>query len=107
MNFDLRLPVGLMFTLFGAMLTIYGLVADPAIYKKSLGINVNLGWGLVMLAFGVVMLVFALRAFGRLPKSSSTSPMTNSAGWWRRFQIRGGPQAARRSVDCETCSWSP
>ena len=65
MNFDLRLPVGLMFTLFGAMLTIYGLVADPAIYKKSLGINVNLGWGLVMLAFGVVMLVFALRARSR------------------------------------------
>lgn len=62
MNFDLRLPLGLMFTLFGAMLTVYGLVTDAAVYKKSLGININLGWGLVMLAFGVVMLVFALRA---------------------------------------------
>ncbi len=62
MNFDLRLPVGLMFTLFGAMLTVFGVVSDPAIYKKSLGLNVNLTWGLVMLAFGLCMLVFALRA---------------------------------------------
>ncbi|HVU36277.1 MAG TPA: hypothetical protein VHE61_22765 [Opitutaceae bacterium] len=62
MNFDLRLPLGLMFTLFGAMLTIYGVAADKAIYEKSLGININLIWGLVMLAFGVIMLVLALRA---------------------------------------------
>jgi len=62
MNFDLRLPLGLMFTLFGALLTGYGLMSDPAIYKKSLGININLNWGLVLLAFGVVCLVFALRA---------------------------------------------
>jgi hypothetical protein len=65
MNFDLRLPLGLMFTLFGAMLTVYGLFTDAAVYKKSLGININLGWGLVMLAFGLVMLVFALRARSR------------------------------------------
>jgi hypothetical protein len=62
MNFDLRLPLGLMFTLFGAMLTVYGLMTDAAIYKKSLGININFNWGLVMLAFGVIMLVLALRA---------------------------------------------
>jgi len=62
MNFDLRLPLGLMFTLFGALLTGFGLISDPAIYKKSLGINVNLNWGLVLLAFGVLCLVFALRA---------------------------------------------
>lgn len=65
MNFDLRLPLGLMFSLFGAMLSVFGLISDAAIYKKSLGININLGWGLVMLAFGVTMLVFALRARNR------------------------------------------
>ena len=65
MNFDLRLPLGLMFSLFGAMLTIFGLISDPAAYRKSLGININLVWGLVLLAFGVTMLVFALRARGR------------------------------------------
>ncbi len=62
MNFDLRLPLGLLFTLFGGMLVIYGLISDPAIYARSLGYNVNLGWGAVMLAFGLVMLALALRA---------------------------------------------
>ena len=64
MNLDLRLPIGLMFSLFGAMLTAYGLLSDSAIYVRSLGINVNLWWGLVLVAFGVVMLWFARRARG-------------------------------------------
>jgi hypothetical protein len=64
MNFDLRFPLGLMFTLFGAMLVVFGLVSDAGIYAKSLGININLAWGLVMLGFGLVMLVFALRGRG-------------------------------------------
>jgi hypothetical protein len=62
MNFDLRLPIGLIFSLFGAMLALYGLVTDPAIYAKSLGINVNLYWGLGMFAFGAVMLFLAWRS---------------------------------------------
>ena len=62
MNLDLRLPIGLIFSLFGVMLVIYGFVSDPAIYEASLGINVNLDWGLVLLAFGAVMLTLALRA---------------------------------------------
>ena len=62
MNLDLRLPIGLMFTLFGVMLAGFGLVSDRAIYERSLGVNVNLWWGLALLAFGLVMLAFALRA---------------------------------------------
>ena len=62
MNLDLRFPIGLMFGIFGAMLTIYGLTSDRSIYDRSLGINMNLWWGLVLLAFGLVMLTFALRA---------------------------------------------
>ena len=60
MNFDLRLPIGLMFTLFGAMLTIFGLVhrADSI----RLGININLDWGLLLVVFGLWMLWLALRA---------------------------------------------
>ncbi len=61
MKLDLRLPIGLMFAIFGAMLTLYGLVSNDAIYATSLGINVNLWWGLVLLAFGLVMLGFAIR----------------------------------------------
>lgn len=65
MKLDLRLPIGLMFAIFGAILTVYGIASDHAIYDRSLGINVNLWWGLVLLAFGLVMLVLAIRAGGR------------------------------------------
>ena len=65
MKFDLRFPIGIMFSLFGAMLVIYGLVSDGAIYKRSLGININLGWGVVLLAFGVFMFVLAFKALAR------------------------------------------
>jgi hypothetical protein len=61
MDLDVRLPIGLMFSLFGVLLAVFGLASDPQIYQRSLGINVNLGWGLVLLVFGVTMLVFALR----------------------------------------------
>jgi len=59
MMLDLRLPIGLMFSLFGAILTAYGLGSDRGIYARSLGINVNLWWGLVLLGFGLVMLWLA------------------------------------------------
>jgi hypothetical protein len=62
MGLDVRFPIGGMFSIIGAMLTIYGIASNPAIYEKSLGINVNLWWGLVLLVFGLAMLVFAYRA---------------------------------------------
>jgi hypothetical protein len=62
MNLDVRLPIGMMFTVFGVMLTGFGLVSDDAIYARSLGINMNFRWGLVLLAFGLVMLWFAAKS---------------------------------------------
>jgi len=44
------------------LLSVFGLFSPAEIYRKSLGINVNLVWGLVILAFGTLMLIFALRA---------------------------------------------
>jgi hypothetical protein len=64
MKLDLRLPIGLMFSIFGVMLLGFGVISDAAIYQRSLGINVNLWWGVVLLIFGLVMLGFALRARG-------------------------------------------
>jgi ABC-type Fe3+-siderophore transport system permease subunit len=72
MNLDLRLPIGLMFTIVGALLTVFGLTSDNAIYARSLGINVNLWWGLVLLAFGLVMLGLAIRAPGKQPGRAET-----------------------------------
>ena len=64
MKLDLRLPIGLMFSIFGLLLLGFGLISDAAIYQRSLGINVNLWWGVVLLIFGLVMLGFALKARG-------------------------------------------
>jgi len=62
MNFDLRIPLGLMFTVFGLILVGTGIFGGAELTKQSLGINMNLWWGLIQLGFGVAMLLFALRA---------------------------------------------
>jgi hypothetical protein len=62
MDLDIRLPIGLMFSIFGVLLAVFGFISDPQIYAEhSLGINVNLDWGLVLLAFGATMLFLAIR----------------------------------------------
>ena len=62
MKLDLRLPIGGMFTIIGVLLVLFGVVSDEAIYQRSLGINVNLWWGFVLLAFGLVLLGLVMRA---------------------------------------------
>ncbi|MDH4443987.1 MAG: hypothetical protein QE267_02540 [Akkermansiaceae bacterium] len=60
---DLRLPIGIIFTLYGLILIGYGLITKGSkIYEKSLGINVNISWGILLLVFGLVMYYFAKRA---------------------------------------------
>jgi hypothetical protein len=57
MGLDIRTPIGLMFGIFGLLLTGYGLATSGSpIYERSLGQNLNLGWGAVLLVFGGVML---------------------------------------------------
>ena len=60
---DVRIPLGGLFTIVGLLLAGYGLVtgSSTALYVRSLGINVNLWWGLVMLVFGVGLLALARR----------------------------------------------
>jgi hypothetical protein len=74
MGLDIRWPIGLMFTLVGAILVILGLVtnSDAQTYMCSLGININLRWGLVLLAFGLVMLTLAWR--GSRQPADTTPP---------------------------------
>ena len=57
MHFNLKTPIGLLFSLYGALLALYGVFGDPVQYSRSLGINVNAGWGVVLLIFGVAMLI--------------------------------------------------
>ena len=66
MTFDIRLPIGLLFAAIGAIVTARGLLGGPALAKG--GLNIDLVWGLVMLAFGVLMLgLAALAKRGDLP----------------------------------------
>ncbi len=44
MGFDLRVPIGALFTILGILLILYGVMSPAGIYEHSLGINVNL-WG--------------------------------------------------------------
>ena len=67
MGIDLRYPIGLLFAIFGLLLVFYGLLGRTAEYSRSLGINVNLWWGLIMLFFGALMFFAAYR------KRSSTN----------------------------------
>ncbi|GAC1451931.1 MAG: hypothetical protein PVS2B3_17490 [Steroidobacteraceae bacterium] len=62
MGFDIRLPLGVMFTLIGALLTGYGLLSDPATNERSLGININLWWGLALLVLAAAFLALTWRA---------------------------------------------
>ena len=60
---DIRIPVGLMFSILGVLISVYGIVtmSNTEMYQRSLGINVNIIMGLLMLAFGLIMLYFARR----------------------------------------------
>lgn len=70
MSLDLRIPMGLMFTLTGLILCIFGAVTNgnADLYAKSLGINANLWWGIVLLAFGLTMYILGQRGQKRLAK---------------------------------------
>ncbi|RLD53750.1 MAG: hypothetical protein DRI97_12860 [Bacteroidetes bacterium] len=58
MGLDIKIPIGLMFTIMGLILTILGLVTrgDTAMYEQAMGYNINLFSGLIMLVFGCFML---------------------------------------------------
>lgn len=63
MGLDIRIPLGLIFLAIGAMLTAYGAFThgDGALYARSLGIDLNLAWGVVMLVFGAIMFFLGRR----------------------------------------------
>jgi len=76
MILDLRVPLGLMFSLVGLILTVFGLKTngDEVLYAPSLGINANLWWGLVLLVFGLTMLLLGRRGQKRLENAPPEPP---------------------------------
>jgi len=65
---DIRVPIGLLFTVLGALIAAWGaLGGDAAKLPGRLGpgmsdLAMNLWWGLVLLGFGVFMLALAVCA---------------------------------------------
>lgn len=59
MDMDIRIPIGLLFVILGAILTLLGVFTmnDTELYARSLGRNINLWTGLLMLVFGGLMLL--------------------------------------------------
>ena len=70
MALDLRIPMGLLFTLVGIILVAFGVAtnSNTELYARSLGINANLWWGLVLLIFGQIMFQLGRRSQKRLAK---------------------------------------
>ncbi len=66
-SMDLRLPIGGLFLVLGVILAAYGVItnADTAMYVRSTGVNINLWWGVVMIAFGALFLFLGMRGSRR------------------------------------------
>jgi len=64
MGIDIKFPIGLMFTILGLILAVFGLFtnSDAGLYQRSLGININLWSGAAMLVFGLLMLGLAWKS---------------------------------------------
>ena len=75
MGLDIRLPLGLLFVVTGGMMALYGLFTQgSAIYEKSVGIDINLVWGVVLLLFGLTMLLLAYLGRRRMANAPPVKP---------------------------------
>lgn len=79
MNLDLRIPMGLLFSIVGAIMAVFGLFTrGSVIYERSAGVNINLVWGVVMLAFGLTMFLLGRASDKRAaaqPIEGTTRPL--------------------------------
>jgi H+/Cl- antiporter ClcA len=62
MDMDIRIPIGLLFVILGIILAAFGIFTlnDTELYARSLGRNINLWTGALMLVFGGGMLIFPI-----------------------------------------------
>ncbi len=62
MGLDVRMPMGLMFSVLGALLLVYGGLTLGRPGTAPTGVPINLVWGLFILLFGLVLIFLARRA---------------------------------------------
>jgi hypothetical protein len=70
--FDARILMGMLFTLTGTILGAFGLATrgNPTMYEKSLGIDLNLWWGPVLLVFGVAVPALGRRGQAQMERAA-------------------------------------
>ncbi len=78
MKLDIRMPLGLLFVVLGLLLAIFGVASQKELYERSLGVNINLWWGLVLVLFGSCTLLLARRGQQRSEQAGAT-PTTQSS----------------------------
>jgi hypothetical protein len=79
MGIDIRLPIGILFSLIGLILTVYGALVDTSHFRQSLDLNINLVWGIVLLIFGSLMFLLGRRGM-RPAAQQSVSESPKSSG---------------------------
>ena len=62
---DLKLPIGWLLSAYGVLLAVYGLVTKKEMYAISLGLNLNLIWGILMILVGGGFLLGAFLKKGK------------------------------------------
>jgi hypothetical protein len=89
---DLRIPIGGLFTVLGVLVGGYGIATNgDAIYARSMSININLWWGIVMLICGALALTMGLRSSrrGRPEGAHPTAESAEGRATERREHQRG------------------
>ena len=71
MGLDIRWPIGLMFSLIGILLLIESAAstATTSAIGKPVIVNIDLIWGIVLIVFGALMLLGAIRG-GKKPPTA-------------------------------------
>jgi hypothetical protein len=59
-RFDIRRIIGGLFTVYGVVLVVTGIVGSHHVKTKAAGINIDLWSGIAMLIFAVIMIAWAL-----------------------------------------------
>ena len=77
-RFDIRIAIGALFFALGDVLAFYGFFtrSNAQLYARSENIVINLWWGLIMAAFGIVMIFFGTRAKDRTIRTGPRDAIT-------------------------------
>jgi hypothetical protein len=57
--FDIRVVIAVLVAIYGVVLTILGIIADPKEVDKAAGININLWGGIAMLVFAALFVLWS------------------------------------------------